>query len=100
MMATQFGTASAISIMPIVLPKSATGIAHFEAYCNNAGATATVQFQGSISGSQWSNVGSALSLSGTTPQWSVTTAVNYNYYRAQVTAIAGTSATVSAFMGS
>jgi len=100
MSSTQFGTASAISTMPIILPEPSNGIAHFEAYCNNAGASATLVFEGSISGNNWNAVGSSVVISGVTPQFAVTTGLNYNYYRCRVTAIAGTNALVSAFMGS
>lgn len=59
--------------------------------------TATVQLEGSNDGANWFAVGAALSLTGTAPQTGVAVRVQFSYaqYRANVTAITGTSATVT-----
>jgi len=95
-----FGIANAVSIMPGILaqPKGASGVVSVEAFCNNAAASATVQIQGSISGQNWNNVGSPMSCSGTTAQFATTTGINYNMYRANITAISGTGASVQVWM--
>ena len=95
-----FGTASAISTMPVILLEPSNGTATFEAVCNNAGASATLVFEGSVSGNNWNAIGSSMVLSNTTPGFATTTGLNYNFYRCRVTAIAGTNALVTAYMGS
>ena len=90
-MAGLFGIASSLGIMPGTLPKPASvgGIVHVEAFCSNAATNATVQIMGSVSGAQWSPVGSAIALTGATPTWQVVTGVNYTIYQCNVTAISG-----------
>lgn len=95
-----FGIANTNSTMPGVLNKSATGIAHFEAIGSLSTTAATVQFQGSISGANWTNVGSALTFTsgtGNVAQFAVNTSVNYNFYRCVVSGLSGGA--ISAWMG-
>jgi ABC-type transport system involved in cytochrome c biogenesis permease subunit len=95
-----FGVASVNSTMPGILTRSNTGIAHFEAIGSLSTTAATVQFQGSISGQNWSNVGSALTFTsgtGNVAQFVVNTSVNYNFYRCVVSGLS--SGSISAWMG-
>jgi hypothetical protein len=95
-----FGVASVNSTMPGVLTRSETGIAHFEAVGSLSTTAASVQFQGSISGTNWNNVGSALTFTsgtGNVAQFQVNTSVNYNFYRCVVSGVSGGS--ISAWMG-
>lgn len=94
------GVATATGPMPTIIPKTASGVIHVEAYGSAAGVSATLQIQGSISGNNWTNVGSAITVSGTTPVFSVPATagtVNYAVYRINVTAVSGGS--VSAWIG-
>ncbi len=95
-----FGIAFTNQTMPGILNKSTTGIAHFEAVGSLSTTAATVQFQGSISGSNWNNVGSALTFSsgtGNVAQFAANTGINYNFYRCVVSGLSGGS--ISAWMG-
>lgn len=102
MAAGLFGIAASTGYMPGVLakPTGSGGVVHVECFCNNAGASATVQLMGTISGTQWNAVGSPIVCSGITPQWMTATNVNYSYYKVNVTAISGTNSNVSVYMGS
>lgn len=59
--------------------------------------SASVQIQGSNDGSNWVNVGSALSATGTAPVGSVAN-TTYAYFQAVVSSITGTSAAVTTTM--
>jgi hypothetical protein len=101
MSATYFGTRSSVGDMSNdPLPKPSSSVVHFEAFCNNAGAAATVTFYGSISGATnaWTSLGT-ISLTGTTVGTLVVSTVNHSYYKATVTAISGAGAVATAFMG-
>ena len=97
---TLFGIVSANSTMPGVLPKPALGIVHFEAVGSTSTTAATVTFQGSISGTNWNNIGSAMTFTsgtGNVAQFAATSAVNYQFYRCVVSGLSGGS--ISAWMG-
>ena len=94
------GIATVTGPMPGIMPKPESGVIHVEALGSAAGVSATLQIQGSISGSNWSNVGSSIAVSGTTPVFSIPATagtVNHMIYRCNVTAISGGS--VSVWMG-
>jgi hypothetical protein len=95
-----FGIASTNSTMPGILQRSTTGVAHFEAVGSVSTTAATVQFQGSISGINWTNVGSAMTFTsgtGNVAQFAVNTGINYNFFRCVVSGLSGGS--ISAWMG-
>ena len=97
---TLFGIASSNSTMPGILPKPANGIVHFEAVGSASTTAATVTFQGSISGTNWTTIGSAMTFTsgtGNVAQFAVTSAINYSFYRCVISGLTGGS--ISAWMG-
>ena len=90
-----FGITSTASTLPGIFPKPINGgIPHFEAVGSLSTTTATVQFQGSVSGQNWNNIGSALTFTsgtGNVAQFLAATSINFNWYRCVVSGISGGS---------
>lgn len=60
--------------------------------------SASVQIQGANTDSNWVNVGTALAVSNTTPSVGSVANTTYQYFRATVSSITGTGATVNTTM--
>jgi len=94
------GIATATGPMPGIFNLPSNGVIHVETFGSVSGVSATLQVQGTISGTNWASVGSAITQTGTTPTFTVAStagAINFTRYRINVTALSGGS--VTAYVG-